>query len=422
MNRSITYVGALPRVEDILQPQQDAMIAVGVLARTVIGPGPVIEGLHVLPTNPRTLAVMVLPGTIFVTVPVEATPYGVLPADTERTLTKAGFLRDALTLSVTPPSTAGHSIAYTVQVGFRERDGDALVLPYYNAANPSQPFLGPNNSGGAQNTRRLTEAVVQLKAGVSAPSGSEVAPAPDPGFVALATVTVANGATQITSANIKASPTAPRAPFFLQQLRPGFSTAVAFSVPGTYSWVVPDFVTRAWVRVKGGGGGGSGGATNPPRGGDGGAGGGYAEGIVSLTPGTTIVVTVGVGGAAGPPDQSGGAGGTSSFGTLLTATGGQGGTTPHIGPVLGGVGSGGNILNMTGYSGGQGWPIDVGGVSFAGGMGGACYDTSHSHFTAGDVGLAAAGPGGGGGGGGRLSTGVVFAGARGGDGIVIIAY
>ncbi len=81
-------------------------------------------------------------------------------------------------------------------------DGGAVTLPYYNASNPAQAYAGPNNSGVAQNTVRQGQCVLQLKEGIAANTGTQAAPAADPGFLPLWTVTVANGQTQIASPNI----------------------------------------------------------------------------------------------------------------------------------------------------------------------------------------------------------------------------
>lgn len=93
--------------------------------------------------------------------------------------------------------------------------------------------------------------------------------------------------------------------------------------PGTRNWTVPDGATQIRVFVVGAGG---------SRTTAGMAGGGYSEKLVTVTPGTTYSYTVGAPGAlvAAP----GGTGGTSSFGGLLSATGG--GPTTSVGTGTGG--------------------------------------------------------------------------------------
>lgn len=87
-----------------------------------------------------------------------------------------------------------------------------------------------------------------------------------------------------------------------------------FSTSG--NWVVPTGISSCIVFVYGGGGAGSGNFSNTSYGGHGGCGIGFING---LTPGLSILITIGAGGVAG-----GGSGGASSFGAYITATGGVG--------------------------------------------------------------------------------------------------
>ncbi len=92
-----------------------------------------------------------------------------------------------------------------------------------------------------------------------------------------------------------------------------------FNTNGTF--VVPTGVTRIMVELWGGGGGGA--DYNAQFGvhGTGGGGGGYGKQLLNVIPGTSYQVTVGQGG----PSSSNG--GNSSFGGLVTATGGFAGHT-----------------------------------------------------------------------------------------------
>lgn len=166
------------------------------------------------------------------------------------------------------------------------------------------------------------------------------------------------------------------------QFAPGFLGVFGYGMyallqrSGTYT--VPNFVTRARIRVIGAGGGG---ASN----GTGGAGGGFAIGIFDLIPGGTYNVTVpstgGAGGISGVNSGTGVAGGAVSFGSLISATGGQGGTAPGFGPVpgtgTGGIiqsagGSAGNIAGSGG--GGAGSQLGNGGIAFYTGGAGIVQD------------------------------------------------
>src|SRR5690606_10317593 len=110
------------------------------------------------------------------------------------------------------PVTTGHAINYLVQAAFSEVEAQPVVLPYYNSANPAQPYSGPENSGVAQYTERRGALLVSAKAGTSAISGSQTTPAPDPGYTPLYVITVAYGAASVASGNIVKIPTAPFLP------------------------------------------------------------------------------------------------------------------------------------------------------------------------------------------------------------------
>jgi len=89
-------------------------------------------------------------------------------------------------------------------------DGTPVVLPYYNASNPTVAYSGPGGLGTAQNTVRADAINLQAKAGVA--SSTPVAPAVDSGFVPLYYVTVAYGQTSVVNANISIATGAPFIP------------------------------------------------------------------------------------------------------------------------------------------------------------------------------------------------------------------
>lgn len=157
-------------------------------------------------------------------------------------------------------------------------------------------------------------------------------------------------------------------------------------IRGSMTYTVPAGVTR--IRVHCLGGGGSGGVTRFDYAvqrtdfARGGGGGGYAIKEIDVTPGESHAVTVGLGGAAksltsGNTVVSGSPGGTTSFGALLSATGGLGGpASTGVLPstaFLGGVGVGGD----ENFSGGDGGKIllntPLGGVATGGGAAGSVY-------------------------------------------------
>lgn len=425
MDRKITHVGQIPLAEDWLQPQQDAMVALGALAHAMFGGEAAVIGLTVGPTQPATMAVTVSPGAIYQLGALEPTAYGVLPVDLTQII-KQGLQNTAVTLPVAAPATAGHSRAYLVQAAFSEEDTDALLLPYFNSANPAQAYSGPNNNGQRQNTRRRGRVIIQMKAGAPSPTGTQVPPSADIGFIGLAIVIVANGAAQVSQGAIQSLQTVPRPPSSLLRLRPGFSEMVAFATPGsTTNWVVPNGVRRVRARVWGGGGGGGSGASGaltPPYAGTGGASGAYAEGIYNVAPGQVIPVTVGAGGSGQIHSGSGAtAGGLSSFGSFATALGGGPGALVAVTAAnqIGGPSASGGTINMAGGHGGLPFANAASPSSANGGRGGSAPQGGQGGVESYSAPSMGGFPGGGGGGGG--GTGAVPGGA-GAPGHVILEF
>jgi hypothetical protein len=416
MDRSIVYPGAIPLDTDLLNVNRNAMVALGALAQAVLGTSTVVDGLMVIPTTPASMQITVGPGTITSQTTVDQNAYGSLSADTGDALLKMGVNLAATSFSLTAPSTTGQSISYLVEAAFLESDTNPVVLPYYNAANPAVPYLGPSNSGAAQATNRIQRVQFQLKAGSPALTGSQITPTVDSGWSGLAVITVSYGQTQIIAANIAAHAQAPGIPFKLPTLRPGFSQMQAFTASGSFT--VPVNVTRIKVTVIGGGG--AGGSNGSCPGGGGGAGGSAIAILTSLTPGAIVPITVGAGGTASA-SSTGSSGGTSSFGTYASATGGTGGVGgSSYGPMAGGQGGagvGGTINNNGSYG------TDCVLYGARGGDGGG---PGNGRGTTGALtGIAAQGYGGGGGGGGSNSTtgaGIGALGGAGAAGIVIVEY
>lgn len=368
MDRQIVFPGSIPLDTDILSLQRNIMVAVGYLAQATLGSAPIVDGLACSPTAPASLTVTVGPGSIAMLTVIDANAYGSLPADTTDPLIKMGVNTTSTSFTLTAPATSGQSINYLIQANLLESDASPVVLPYYDAANPAQPFSGPNNDGAAQNTQRLQRVQLQLKPGAPANAGSQVTPPVDSGWVGLYVVTVNFGQTQIGPSSIATLPAAPFVQFKLSQLAPGFSRMTTLTSSGPF--VVPNGVTLVKVRMCGGGGGGGAGAAN--QGGGGGGAGGYAENVFPVTPGQSIAVTIGAGGNGG---VAGGAvpgnGGTTSFGALMSATGGNGGVNAASFASGGspGSGSGGSLVVIGGY----GSDGNAGTTTFAGNGGASAF-------------------------------------------------
>ena len=414
MDRQVVFPGSIPLDTDLLSVQRNTMVALGYLAQATLGSNPIADGLACTPTAPASLTVTVGPGGIAALTTIDGSAFGSLPADSADPLVKMGINTTPTLFTLTAPGTSGQAINYLIQASLLELDATPVVLPYYNAANPSQPFSGPSNSGTAQDTQRLQRVQLQLKPGAPANAGSQVTPAIDGGWVGLYVITVNYGQSQINTGDIAVVPTAPFVQFKLNSLTPGFSRMATFYASGNF--VVPNGVSRVKVRLCGGGGGGGAGATN--EGGAGGGAGGYAELILQVAPGALVPVTVGGGGAGGATSgASAGGGGTSSFGASVSATGGSGGSnaTSYAFGGAPGVGSGGGLVTAGGYgSDGNG-----GSVTFAGNGGASMFGGGGRAASAGGaIEQSGTSPGSGGGG----CYGTSGNGGAGAPGIVIVEY
>lgn len=161
--------------------------------------------------------------------------------------------------------------------------------------------------------------------------------------------TISQVASTGTSGQVLTSNGASALPTFQDVSASGAFTQVViqtFTTTGANTYTPTSGMKYCIVEVQAGGGGGGGANSTGIQqvaGGGGGAG-AYARGVFSAaTVGASQTVTVGAGGTAGAGSGgTGGTGGTSSFGSLISCTGGLGGVgaTPDsaLGSKLGGVG------------------------------------------------------------------------------------
>ncbi|GGY07035.1 gp53-like domain-containing protein [Paludibacterium paludis] len=209
MRRETIYPGQILPETTLLNMGRDTLAGMGRLMQDIFGGGPAVAGFACTPTAPASLQVNIAPGSIYTLQPLEATAWSTMGADTGHTTVKQGLQPEITALTITPPAVVGMAINYLVQVAYQDQDINPMVLPYYNSQNPNQPFTGQGNNGQSQATARDGVAVVSLKAGIAAASGSQQTPAPDSGNVGLWVITVLNGQTTVTNQNIAPYPNVP---------------------------------------------------------------------------------------------------------------------------------------------------------------------------------------------------------------------
>lgn len=430
------------------------MIGTAKLASALLGTNTYASGFTVTPTGPASLQVVYAPGEIYSLASIDALAFSTLPADTTHSILKQGILLDGGTLNCPAPGTTGQSINYLVQATYQDSDSTPVLLPYYNSANPALPYSGQGNNGLTQNTVRKGVAVVAVKAGASAITGTQVTPSPDAGYIGLYVVTVAFGQTTITSGNIAIATNAPLINSTLHGLSPTFSVSPTIP-PATLSQhamqlgqatgrvlnvrtiattgaYIPTAGTQfVYGRIVSGGAAGGGAvstATGNTAAGTGGSAGGMAEFYFAVASVTGQTITIG-GGGAGASGAAGANGGASSIGALIFVPGGTGGAVgTNAAPpwVIGETGnsttpSGGNISNVPGQS-GSGSSSQTTGAVISGRGGSSQFGTGgNSRGNTRGNGIAGVGFGAGGGGAVELSAGVGgLSGGAGTSGVCVI--
>ena len=210
MNRTIFWDQNQSRTFDYVEGDHDVLYALAYAMQDLLGStSTVVSGFAATATSPATLSFTLAAGRIYQLADADATAIGAIPQDTTQIFQQGATASQTITL--TPPGTAGQSQWNLVEAQFsqvdsiRPNDPNGGLLYFYNSANPSQPFQGPNNDGQTTNTLRSGVVVVQVVQGSPAATGSEVPPNPTSGWVPLYLVDLSNGQTQITQGEILAA-------------------------------------------------------------------------------------------------------------------------------------------------------------------------------------------------------------------------
>jgi len=234
LDRQTIYFGQVPLETDLLSAQQDAMVGLAKLAAGVFGTNTLVNAFTCTPTSPAGLTVQLTPGEIYQLENLEQTAWSSLPANIVYTVLKQGIQLGVVQFGITPPAAVGYSQVFLIEVQYQDLDTGLVTLPYFNSANPASPFMGPGNSGQAQNTIRQGIVASQVKAGIAAPTGTQVTPTADAGWTGIFTVTVPQGTTAISAGMIA---TVAQAPFLQVN---GYLPQIPFGVQDSTWTFCPD--------------------------------------------------------------------------------------------------------------------------------------------------------------------------------------
>lgn len=207
-NRSILYDEEQPDPFDFLWQYKDFLAAIGAIELDLAGQTTtMVTGFAPTPTGPASLTINLTAGRIYQQSVLDSTSYGALASDSTIVQQQGVAPAQSVTLS-TAGLTSGQSMWALVQAQFSQvdviRTGDPTggVLNFWNAANPTQPFQGPNNDGSSQPTERKATVSIEVIYGSPASTGSEVPPNPTSGWVPLYLIDLAFAQTTIVSGQI----------------------------------------------------------------------------------------------------------------------------------------------------------------------------------------------------------------------------
>lgn len=203
-DRVIVQAGEVPFEVDILRGEINTYIGTGRLAEAILGDATQLNAFACTPTVVPSLSVDVAPGEIYELLAVDTGTYGVIPANTLPIL-KQGISQVSTNFATPAPGTPGDSVVYLIQISFQQVDGLNESRPFYNPplvpGNPPLPPIFMN-----VNSMRQNNAIVQVKTGIPAPTGTEVPPLPDVGFQPAWIITVAFGQSTVGSGDIEVAP------------------------------------------------------------------------------------------------------------------------------------------------------------------------------------------------------------------------
>jgi hypothetical protein len=208
MDRPIIYDQEQGRLYDFLSLAREFVYGSGIAWGDLFGStASVVSGFAATASSPASLVINIAAGRIYLQAAVDATAYSVMGTDARQTVQQGIAAAQSITLS-TAGISSGQSRYALIQAKFAQTDiiptddPNSGVLPYYNADNPANVYMGPGGFGAMQSTRRAGVCTLSVKYGAVASTGSESAPSADSGAIGLYLIDLAYGQTAIAQNKI----------------------------------------------------------------------------------------------------------------------------------------------------------------------------------------------------------------------------
>ena len=208
MDRTLFWDQNQSRTFDYVEGDHDVLYALANLTQDILGgTTTMISGLAASQTATPSLTINLAQGRIYQSAAADATANGAIPQDLTSIFQQGNAVAQTVTLSTTGIG-AGQSRWSLVQAQFaqadsiRANDPNGGLLYFYNSANPSSPFEGPNNDGLTTPTVRQGLVSIGVITGAAATTGSEVPPSPTSGWVPLYLIDLTYGQTTIINSQI----------------------------------------------------------------------------------------------------------------------------------------------------------------------------------------------------------------------------
>ncbi len=210
--RAIFYDGEQLRLFDLLKSEQDWVFALGLAIGDILGQAPpIVAGFSASASSPPNMSVTIGPGRIYFYAPLDATPYGDLPADSRNSYQQGVAIANTVLNITTGGLGSGQEQQVLIEATYQQVDNiragdpDGGIPPFFNPGDLLTPLQGENGDEETLPTCRQNLAIVQPVYGIPAAIGSSTTPAPSLNSVPLFVITINNTTATIPQGSIVAA-------------------------------------------------------------------------------------------------------------------------------------------------------------------------------------------------------------------------